>query len=835
MGDDANTGPGGTQTELADWLRKLKAARKMSQADLAKAAGVSTAAVSNILNGKSVPLVDTLDRLAHALGITGKDLTELHRLRDRADTRGRRLDSYLHAALHAAQDHPYPGVVPGTTPPLAAVYLRQQATRRIQGEPGDRSSEGVPRNDAGGVPAEQLLADGQICLILAGPGGGKSSLLRTHLTHSIEQWLAGHGDYALPVLIPAADLDRFPLTQALASTVNAELRSHGLVEELPAAFFATPPRPGVRWLVLVDGLDEITDPAARQRVLRTVATVAAGEHAALYRFALTSRPLPDEELTVLGPEVPRYDLLPFAPEDLPAVASGWFRQSGLSDPDEAATRFTQALDRTHMTGLARIPLMISMLCQLHAAAPEQPLPTTRGRIYRAFIALLHKRQYAPGPAGIRAQSCAGLERYGPSARDQVGRTLDHLHRLIAHLAAERHGGNTLPALTIVESHPEAQRPARVPADEWRTFLSTCLRRSGLLTTRAGEHVFIHQTLLEYLAARHATRDPQTRARALHQAFHRPVRFGEPRPLGARHRPWYRRRCWKAPDDLSYSGFLLETAHDGDPSAATPYLARLASFNGGLEGCQFIAAQVQLGTPIPQDVVHTAADVCHYLARDTALYDHRWRRDPALAELGGVRADDLWHDWRREAAGALAALGDVRAADLWHDFARDGTLSAYHRMMAARMLAELGDVRGADLWHDCARDATLSVVDRMEAARELAELGDVRGADLWHDFARDPTLSAFDQMTAARELAELGDVRAADLWHDPALAVPWLMEAARALAALGDVRGADLWYDLARDATLSVVDRMEAAKALAALGDARASDLGVQGMGDDEAL
>ncbi|KAB1978528.1 NACHT domain-containing protein [Streptomyces triticiradicis] len=760
MGDDANAGQGDTHTALADRLRKLMTARRMSQADLATAAGLSKAAVSNILNEKSVPHVDTLDRLAEALGITGKALSELHRLRDRADPRGRRLDSYLHAALGAARDHPYPGVLPGTTPPLAAVYVRQQATRRTEGEPEAADREGVPHRDAGGVlPAEQLLADGQMCLILAGPGGGKSSLLRTHLTRAIEQWLASHGGNALPVLIPAAELDRAPLIQALASAVNAELRSHGLVDELPPAFFATPPRPGVRWLVLVDGLDEITDPAARRRVLRTVATVAGGEQAALYRFAIATRPLPDAELTHLGPGVPRYDLLPFAPEDLPAVAGGWFRQSGLPDPDEAATRFTQALDRTHMTGLARIPLMLSMLCQLHAAAPEQLLPPTRGRIYDAFITELHKRQHAPGPGGIRVQTCAGLDRYGPSALAQAEHTLDHLHQLIAHLAAERHRGSTLPALTIVESQPEAQRPTRLPPDEWRAFLSTCLSRSGLLTTRAGEHVFLHQTLLEHLAARHATRTPQSRAHALHQAFHLPARLLESRPWDSRHRPGDCRRYWKAPADLSYTGFLLNAAHEGDPAAATPYLARLASFNGGLEGCAFITAQVQLGTPLPQDVIHAAADVCHDLAREATLGDF----------------------YRLEAVRVLAELGDVRAADLWHDLAREATLDRLYRLKAAWALAELGDVRAADLWHDLARDTTFNGRRRLEAARALTKLNGVRAADLWHDLARDTTLNGH-----------------------------WRQEAAWALAKLWDERAADVWQDLARDTTLDSRRRQEAA-------------------------
>ncbi|MDQ0940978.1 hypothetical protein [Streptomyces sp. V1I1] len=45
-----------------------------------------------------------------------------------------------------------------------------------------------------------------------------------------------------------------------------------------------------------------------------------------------------------------------------------------------------------------------------------------------------------------------------------------------------------------------------------TARTVSLLRSGLLTVRAGEFVFLHQTLLEYCAARHAS--PHARAQEL---------------------------------------------------------------------------------------------------------------------------------------------------------------------------------------------------------------------------------------------------------------------------------------------------------------------------------
>ncbi|MFD0501883.1 helix-turn-helix domain-containing protein [Streptomyces chiangmaiensis] len=109
MGDENAGGPGGAREQLIAALRRTMTQRGMNQAALAKAAGLSPAAVSNILKGKSVPGTDTLDMLAKALGITGQALRNLHVLRERADARVRRLDSYLAAAQRAAHEHPYPG------------------------------------------------------------------------------------------------------------------------------------------------------------------------------------------------------------------------------------------------------------------------------------------------------------------------------------------------------------------------------------------------------------------------------------------------------------------------------------------------------------------------------------------------------------------------------------------------------------------------------------------------------------------------------------------------------------------------------------------------------
>ena len=539
MGHAVESGPGGAREQLTALLRRAMTDKGWKQSDLAKAAELSAAAVSNALTGKSVPTLDTLDRLCRALGVTGPKLRELRTLRDAADARVRRLDRYLAAAQRAARDHPYPGVLPGTVPPLASVYQRQHLTRRGTDGQGNPEAAMLASSNTK-LTAEDVLASERMCVVLAGPGGGKSSLLRTHLATQTRAWLAGRGKGPVPVLIPAAALADLPLARALAEAVTADLAWHGLIEELPTGFFAAPAQPGVAWQVLVDGLDEVTDPEARRRILRGLAAVRDSEHASLYRFAIATRPLPTRDLDALGPHVPCFHLEPFKPHDLASVACNWFRALGMQAPRSAAERFAQALERSRLADLARIPLVASMLCQLHADSPSEPLPASRGQIYHDFIALLHERQYSPGAAGALAGR-AGLNRYGPGALAQAERTLDHLHDVIAHLAAERRGGSVVPAITIVESQAEAQRPPRVPIEVWRAFLRGSLRASGLLIERADDLVFLHQTLLEYLAARHATRDLEAASHTLEQVFHQTARYR--RNSYNRDAPGVRRRLW----------------------------------------------------------------------------------------------------------------------------------------------------------------------------------------------------------------------------------------------------------------------------------------------------
>jgi hypothetical protein len=200
--------------------------------------------------------------------------------------------------------------------------------------------------------------------------------------------------------------------------------------------------------------------------------------------------------------------------------------------------------------------------------------------------------------------------------------------------------------------------------------------------RAGEAVFLHRTLLEYLAARHATRDEPARAHA-YKALNHPARYWPwtheaDIPEGIRRRRWGG-RFWTPPDaDAdSFVGFLLDIGYTETteaPLILDPVLKRLVT-QGGLAGCTFIARQTQLGTRLPDSITDTAAST--------------------LSEL--ARAPKLKLEARMQAAEALAGLGDRRGAELLVLLAQDPDLAVLYRVAAAAALARLGDRRGAEIF------------------------------------------------------------------------------------------------------------------------------------------
>ena len=782
-------GPGAAQAELVACLRRCLTDLGMRQADLAQAAGVSKATVSNVLAGRSVPTVETLEMLARALGVNRAPLRELRQLRERADVRFRRLDGYLAAARGAALEQPYLTALGSAAPPLAEIYLQQEISPSSEEPAGAEADDGTDDVGRGTAPvasqsAGEVLAGERTCVVIAGPGGGKSSLLRTRLAAGIDEWSRGHGEGVVPILIEAAALNDRPFVPALTAAVNASLAPYGLVDELPTEFFRSPPQPNVRWLVLIDGLDELLGSAARTAILRRIAALTAGDHGDLFRFVVATRPLPDTEFSVLGQEVPRYRLEPFTYEDLLQVARRWFQALNVLDPDIAAIRFVSSVDDRGLGDLARIPLMAAMLCQLYAAAPEDPLPEYRSGIYRRFVDLLHANQYAVTFPRSSDPVGTGLERYGAGALEHAERTLDHLQELVARLAALQFSGDHRPPGEILAEQAQATRPPRVPPAEWRDFLDAALRRTGLLAERLGELNFLHQTFLEYLTACHAVRDVSSRQEAVAQIF-----------TFSTDGTWLHPRM-----SPSYLSFLLDglfaPQHPDSAELAEQHLSRLVA-NPSADDMRILISLIKLRTRLPAPAL--AAALALFVSSARVVGHSELDAAYALAQLEGHRQEGvelllkITEDARaafgdRIRAGRLLnALGDRRGVEALGRLTLDESIDMASRLRAARSWALVGDERGRELLFETAAKSSGGqelTFDRVKAARYLAFIGDDRAGEVLLSMIMDDEIDPYERAKAAADLAEWsghereGAARVARLVYEPGMS--WTFRRAAAV-------------------------------------------------------
>lgn len=733
------------------------------------------------------------------------------------------LSHYLSVARRAALDRPYAGVLPGVTPPpMAKVYLYQVI--RPLGLAAARYHA-----DLDAIPTDALLTGGGNYVIIGGPGVGKSSLLRTCVSTLAANQLVVAGD-VVPVLIPAVELvGDAPLPTLLAQRVSALLKGGGLRKELPADFFRTQPAPGVGWLLLVDGLDEIADPEARRLVMRELGALADDATEPGYRFVLTTRPLPDSELSVLKSSVGRLEIQPFSTDDVRSFAETWFKNLGLHQPKEYAKSFGSALRNNGLTELARIPLVSTMLCQLFADDPGRELPTSRTQIYSRFVDLLHQRQAGRGSGALDTQTRAAWQGQGSAAMAAVQTVLMQIDELIGYLASGRLRGAEGDAVDILTTHPAAAVPKGVPRDMWISLLKDTLRRSGLVIERINDFDFWHPTLLEFLAARYDTADEDT-CKLLHVKL-----FGQ-----YQRKALWGRRSWVPPEaEMSYIAFVVGVSMHHEESLLHA-LVQLAK-HGGLEGAALLTRLALYGEPLPEPVTDALTAQLDR-ATDTRRLSSYGRAAAAsmLAQLGILRGLDRLRKLAVD-SGIPPFIRFLITAELLSRSHNDG-LSACRRLateshghtivqgLAARVLSSLNDPVGAVVLERLANAEDADAYDQIHAAMAKVKQGDEYAVSDLRSIFTNKKEDLLVRVRAASALTELGNPGYAGfldkVTKDDTATYAARGAAASVLYELGDNSMADFLADIASNQTAPIHERMFAADRLKELGDQRGSDLNV---------
>lgn len=656
------------------------------------------------------------------------------------------LFDFLEASSRADETHPYFFAASAPAPRLADVHVPLQIT--------DNEGKAVTLVDA--------ARENKISVIIAGPGSGKTSLLHTLQADCSRGWIAGDEQPSLAVVVPAASLVGRPFSPAIAHAANEFLSDLGLRRTLSDDLFSKPPQDGKRWLVLVDGIDEIADAHRRQNLIRALADLTAQSHRPVYQLVIATRPIPDVELAMLG-SASVYRLQPLSNADLTIVIAHWLGHLGILDPTKAAQELMRTFAEAGMNEIARVPLMAALLCQVYAADPQRSIPRGRNELYSRFTDMVAARMNGRGEAGIRWQTETTLIRFGSEAKNRAEAFLDELYELIDQLAAEDTTAPKDPRSYFapagewvdprdhsistwtrrIAALPAAARPRAVPAEDWDGFLASVLRRCGLLVSTGGNLDFIHQTLQEFCAARYAKRTVDTHVAELRRILE----------------PWNRdvySNPWGAPLDLvSYIAFLADSENPEARRLALDNFASIAS-SENLKACLLVSLLAPLGAltgdlglelvrqttaslilaieePVEGDDATTRVWAATILvALDKQLGTEALARlscDPSLDEQFNEDPHNPDFSERLAATTSLLSFDFRRGSDALVDLVDDGeNLDDTVRVRAAEILLRIGDDRAMAALESLGRDEDILYPERELAIAILGGADRTRGAD-----------------------------------------------------------------------------------------------------------
>ncbi|WIX85053.1 hypothetical protein [Amycolatopsis sp. DG1A-15b] len=726
--------------------------------------------------------------------------------------------SLLRAQLQNAEKMPYR--LPGARrPSLATVYVRQDVTTGTELQPSDQARplpvlDGKGRLiDFPGPPPARLtvrppsrsmreaLDGGEHLLVTGGPGQGKSTLSLRLAAEAARCW-QGVADSpplrepVLPLRLTARELAtrlELPFYEALAESVRGEY----------GAMLAQPLRPedltgrvaGCRWLLLVDGLDEVADAALRDQLVTVLAAWASD---AVYRVVLTTRPI---EGATLAPfqriGAARYELLPFDEGTFRLFAGHWFAESA-----GAAERFVRQIRDAHLDELVRVPLLATIAAIIFEKYADRPLPDNQYELYETYLEYLRSaHSVPPGPF----DSCCGrLLEYLGRVRLEEDTSLS--------AAACRWVGEKLPELGAETG--------------WRERLIGHLAAVGPFLFRADDLGFLHHSFAEHLAATaNARLLPETFDPA-HQDFAELLHAAEPEERGryarrvllhyTRLRPAEADRliqhlhgngpqqhllaarllAWHVPAGTDVMTAFLETARAWAATTQYPGGKILAEVSraahhpelvgwlqslmrdDGLPWPSRVEAAVALGTRLDNDARAEAVGMLRTVVRSVGI-DVRARLDAvdALSQCGDdereaavlgleavLESPAVTATQHGDAAVVLAGLGAgprARAIGALTAVLDSSSATGQDLVAAAVSLLEI-DIE----FHERCATVLLAVLNRRSwstsgvenAAIGLASLGPdylAEAADALEHRASDPRLHHFDRLQGARTLSRLG--------------------------------------------------------------------------------
>jgi tetratricopeptide (TPR) repeat protein len=626
-------------------------------------------------------------------------------------------------------------------------------------------------------------------LLVGGPGMGKSTVISQIVREQAEWWLAGRAapdvveapyGNVVPVALPARLLVGRSLPTALSDICHqggAGLANR-ILEEAPA--------PGMSWLVLVDGVDEVLRSFERSEVINVLANWLSRSDSP-HRFLITTRPLSYGELPELRSQrVGEFSLQPFGPSDVRQFATNLFTaRLGTSHRNEAvrsANLFEHRVTSARLHPVVNVPLMATIAALVFESDRDGELPTSRAGLYEKFVEhLLYGRRATLEQRGWLRREFQ-LYGVGEHAFEWLVGKVRHIVEHLADWQLSGHGGALLPEASRWVARECPTRFTSMPG--WRQSLQGLLASSGVLTPDSGDLVFTHRSLAEYLAAgpRAAALDvPNWLAQARAPDTRNLALFVLARSLEPAE-PLVRTLLDSQGEDVVVAGDVVADGIDIGQALRRRVIDRLFD-------------QLEAEDPTAPDALRVLAT----LATDQAVGDRLrglidddharpWVRllVADVLGVGGLRrlvetvslepAALRWANQqliRRGETPLLQTGGDEDASGTAEDLGRPpelpGPLARYAYREAltstrrgslaflalALALADAGDPAGLEPLQDCVTDLRLRIDLRLQAARALLKVDPSRAAIL-ERIATDRRADSLTRTPVAVALAEVND-------------------------------------------------------------------------------
>ncbi|MCX5377736.1 NACHT domain-containing NTPase [Streptomyces sp. NBC_00091] len=361
-----------------------------------------------------------------------------------------------------------------------------------------RQVRDLPRSGGrteGPRPWERALAEHPRIVLLADAGLGKSWLLRTHARRVSREALDRLRDGTPPAEVPLAvvlhcgEVAARP-EAALGPAVAARLMERGILPGSDRAYLVDA-LTGGRILLLLDAYDELPDHTTRSH-LHTLLATAPPTLRCVVSTRQAGYPGPP------GPDWRELLLDPFGEAESAAVIRVW--------PLTPAARASLGarIDAPGLGGLARVPLLLALLCALAEEVPPgggaPDLPASKGELYERMLRRFLVHEHRP-----------------PAAEDtEADRLIDVLAPLAYYFAGRADGWqDVMPREAVLRAIRSAGAPFTELGRDAASVLRTLSVEAGILQPlgdpsggRVQPYLFAHRSFAEYLAARHLASLPE---------------------------------------------------------------------------------------------------------------------------------------------------------------------------------------------------------------------------------------------------------------------------------------------------------------------------------------